>query len=146
MDLDSDRMKRCRWARFDFVARTSILVQSATTVSLGWLAPTSLTARILAEGDGTGRCLLWAMTIVTLAGLADAVVNDLMPESWQLECIQRNRHIGFMLLGAAYLVQAFAGLGNSPGGAHVLLANYVGVGGVCGLFAAAAAVRPSHAL
>lgn len=135
-----------RWAKFDFVARIAILVQSATTVSLGWFAPVSLTARILAEGGVAARGLLWAMTAVTLLGIADAVVNDLMPESWRMECAQRNRHIGFMLLGAGYLVQAFAGLDNAPSGAHVLLANYLAVGGVCGLFAAAAAVRPSHAL
>ena len=139
-------MKPYRWARFDFVARASILAQSATTVALGWLSPSSLTARILAEGGVAAQGLLWLMTMATLVGIADAVVNDLMPENWRLECIQRNRHIGFMLLGAAYLVQAFAGLENAPSGAHVLLANYLGVAGVCGLFAAAAAVRPRHAL
>ena len=86
------------------------------------------------------------MTVIAVTGLLDALINDLLPARWSLPCVQRNRHMGYMVLGATQLMQVFAVLDDIPPGGGVLLAYHLAAGIVCGLFAAAATVRPSDAL
>ena len=132
---------------FHFVARLAVLLHPLAVAAFAWLAPTSITGRMLL---GTGafypRVILLAMTALALLGLLDAVVNDLLPERWSLHCMRRNRHLGYMLLGATMLMQVFAVVDNLPAGGHVLIAYHLACSFVCGLFAAAATARPSYAL
>lgn len=112
--------------RFHFITRVALLLHPLAVACFAWLAPDSL----------TGRMLL---------GVLDAVVNDLLPPRWSLPCVQRNRHIGYLVLGATLLMQVFAAASDLPPGGGVLIAYHLAASIVCGLFAAAATVRPSHA-
>ena len=134
------------WLQFHFLVRVALLVQASTTVSLAWHSPFSLTARLIEIGGVPAQWVLCAMTAALIVGLADALINDVLPQRFSLQCVRRNRHIGYMLLGATYLIQAFAGLADAPSGAGILLGNYVATGIGCGAFALAATLRPSHAL
>ena len=109
------------WLRFPFLIRASLLIQATTTVSLGWWAQSSLTARLIERGGTPAILVLCAMSALVLLGLADAFVNDVLPERFSLVCIKSHRHIGFMVLGAAYMIQVFAGISDSPTGAGILL-------------------------
>ena len=134
------------WLRFPFLIRASLLVQGATTVCLAWWAQSSLTARLIERGGVPAFWVLCVMTAMVLIGLADAFINDVLPDRYSLHCVKQHRHIGYMLLGATYMIQVFAGLADSPTGSGILLANYASVGILCGAFAAAATLRPSYAL
>ena len=90
--------------------------------------------------------VLCVMSFVVLVGLIDAFINDVLPDRFSLKCIRQHRHLNFMVLGATYMVQVFAGLSDSPTGAGILLANYAAISVLCGAFAAAATLRPSYAL
>lgn len=134
------------WLLFPFLIRVSLLVQAATTVSLGWWVQSSLTARLLERGGAQGFWVLCVMSGIVVIGLVDAFVNDVLPARFRLLCVRQHRHIGYMLLGATYMIQVFAGISDSPTGAGILLANYTCIGILCGVFAAAATLRPSYAL
>ena len=134
------------WLRFPFLIRASLLIQATTTVSLGWWAQSSLTARLIERGGAPALWVLCVMSAVVLVGLLDAFINDVLPDRFSLQCIRQHRHLNFMVLGATYMVQVFAGLSDSPTGAGILLANYAAIGVLCGAFAAAATLRPSYAL
>ena len=134
------------WLRFPFLIRASILIQATTTVSLGWWAQSSLTARLIERGGTPALWVLCAMSSAVIVGLVDAFINDVLPDRFSLLCIRQHRHLNYMVLGATYMVQVFAGLSDSPTGANILLANYAAIGILCGAFAAAATLRPSYAL
>lgn len=135
-----------RWLRFAFLIRFCLLIQAATTVSLSWWAQSSLTARLIERGGTPAMLILCAMTGMVLVGLADAFVNDVLPDRFSLMCVKSHRHVMYMVLGATYMMQVFAGLGDSPTGAGILLANYAAIAIACGAFSAAATLRPSYAL
>ena len=132
--------------RFHALARAAILCQSLTTVLLGWFSPGSLTARIIDAGGDVAHAVLIGMTGAALLGLLDLIVNDWMPAGFKIPLLRRNRNIGYMLLGGCYLVQAFASITSLPPGSAILIANYTCTGLLCGVFAAAASLRPHHAL
>lgn len=134
------------WLRFPFLIRVSLLIQSTTTVSLAWWAQSSLTARLIERGGTPAMLILCAMTGMVLIGLADAFVNDVLPERFSLQFVRKHRHVVYMVLGATYMMQVFAGLYDSPTGANILLINYAAVAVCCAAFAAAATLRPSYAL
>lgn len=133
--------------RFHFIARCALLLHGVAVSAFAWLAPTSMTGRMLGVDAGfTPRVILLAMTVVTLLGVADAIINDLLPARWSLPCVQRNRHLGYISLGAIFVMQVFASSSDLPPGGGVLVAYHLGAGVLCALFAIAATLRPSHAL
>lgn len=133
--------------RMHFVARLAVLLHPLAVAGFAWLAPHSITARmVLGVGDIVSLVVLVAMTIVSGIGVVDIVVNDLLPARWSIPCVQRNRHLGYLLLGAMLLMQVFAILDDIPPGGGVLIVYHLATGIVCGLFAASATVRPSDAL
>lgn len=133
--------------RFHFIARVAVLLHPLAVAGFGWLAPDSLTGRMLmSNGTLLPRAILLAMTVSALLGVLDAVINDLLPARWSLPCVKRNRHIGYLVLGATMLMQVFAAASDLPPGGGVLIAYHLAASIVCGLFAAAATARPSHAL
>lgn len=135
-----------RWLRFAFLIRFCLLIQAATTVSLAWWSQSSLTARLIERGGTPATVVLCAMSGMVLVGLADAFINDVLPDRFSLLCVKSHRHVGYMMLGATYVMQVFAGLEDSPTGAGILLANYAAAAIACGAFSAAATLRPRYAL
>lgn len=133
--------------RMHVVARLAVLLHPLSVAAFAWLAPESLTSRMLrGDDDFLSRVVLLAMTVAAGVGLLDALINDVLSARWSMPCVQRNRHLGYLVLGATMLMQVFAVLDDIPPGGGVLIAYHLSVGIVCGLFAAAATVRPSDAL
>lgn len=130
-----------RLFRFNLIARCFALLCASITCYLGWFAPSSLTARVLEMSGATGQGVLAVMTAVALIGIADVIVNDLMPQKYALRRAARNRHSGFNLLGVLYVVMAVPGLQVDSAGAAGLVTYYVGVGLLCGWLAWAMVIR-----
>ena len=134
-----------RWLRFHFIARATLVLQAVTTVALGWLSPTSLTARVLASGGVIGETVLVAMTVVALVALLDMVWWDVLGlKPGGLSTIGAE-HMVYLTLGALYWMQAMAGVTTTDGGAWVLLASYMGAGAACCWYGWSAAVRGGRA-
>ena len=141
---DSDH----RLLRFNLIARAAILLAAGCTALLGYLTPTSLTAT-LGDGEGIAEAVVLLLMVGLVGvGLLDMFINDLLPERWRMRWAKRRRHMGFALLGAVYLVKAFAGVSFSaaPPGSWVLILFYVGMGCCCAWFTFASALRPTRAL
>lgn len=134
--------------RFHFIARVAVLLHPLAVAGFAWLAPGSITGRmLLGGGEFLPRVILLAMTAVAALGLLDALINDVMPARWSLPCVQRNRHLGYLVLGAILVMQVFSATADDlPPGGGVLIAYHLAAGIVCGLYSAAATARPSHAL
>lgn len=133
--------------RFHFIARVALLLHPLAVAAFAWLAPDSLTGRmLLGQGGQVAQLVMLAMAVLAVLGLLDAVINDLLPPRWTLPVVQRNRHLGYLVLGAILVMQVFAGAQDVPPGGGVLIAYHLAAGILCGLFSAAATVRPSHAL
>ena len=116
---------------FHVAARAALLSQGSTTAALGWWSPNSLTARLLVDGGAIGEAMLIAMSGLVCLGWLDVLVNDIMPERMKLTPLRANEHLGYMMLGGVFWVQAMGSTSTELPGAGVLLANYLMVGGVC---------------
>lgn len=120
-----------RLLMYHVAARAALLTQGSTTIALGWFAPSSLTARLLADGGGVGGAMLLAMSAIVCVGWLDVVVNDVLPDRFKLNWARTHEHLGYMVLGVAYWTQAMGGASTELAGATVLLLNYLAVGAVC---------------
>ena len=128
-----------RMTRFHLVARCILLGTSATTAALAWWTPGSATATLMSEGGSAAATAMVTLTVLTCLGWLDVVVNDLLPDRWQLPLLAWRRYWGFSALGAVYWMHAFAGIATGhTQGISVLLAWYLFVGFCCGWFAAVA--------
>ena len=116
---------------YHVAARAALLTQGSATIALGWLAPSSLTARLLVDGGVFGEAVLLAMSAIVCVGWLDVVINDVLPERFKLTWIRTHEHLGYMVLGVAYWSQAMGGAATELAGATVLLLNYLAVGAVC---------------
>ena len=127
--------------RFNLIARCFALLAASITCYLGWASPSSLTARILAMGGEIGMVVLATMTVAVAVGLADILINDLLPRRFALPWAARNRHTGYNLIGALYLMQAVPGMALDSAGTPGLIMYYVGSGLLCGWLAWALVIR-----
>jgi len=126
--------------RYALLVRTVLLWQASVTVMLAWLSPGSLTAEVLNNGNMLGWAVMVGMSIVVALGWADVIVNDVLPFG-HFRCAARLSHLGFMLLGAVYWMQAMAASAYANDGAWVLTVNYVVGGALCCWYGWASALR-----
>jgi hypothetical protein len=133
--------------QFHSVLRLTLLVHPLAVAAFAWLAPESTTGRmLLGHGSVITLLVLLAMVVLTLLGLLDALFNDWLPARWHFPKIKKNRHIGYMTLGSTMLMQVFAASHNMPPGGAVVIVYHLVAAFLCGLYVAAAVMRPSHAL
>lgn len=112
----NDRRRRPhRLLQFDLLARVSILFSSTITCLLAWFVPQSLTAVLLADGAEIGRVMLIIMTTSVAIGYADVLINDLLPDRFSFPVVKHYRHLGYSLLAALYLLQAYVSVGDTMG-------------------------------
>jgi len=137
-----------RLLRFHLVSRFALLLQASSTVALAWWAPTSLVNDVVEQGGRPAMAVLAGLTLLVVIGWLDVLINDALPDRFALLWARRRRHLGYALLGAVYLVMAFAAAGAMPAlpGVAVLILQYAATGAVCAWFAWTAALRPTHAL
>ncbi len=78
----------------------------------GWLSlfsPVSLASQLIAQappGGGQINWVGWMMLVVASIITIDVLVNDVMPDRYQLRCTRKFHHLLYMLPGAAFLAQA----------------------------------------
>lgn len=133
-----------RLLKFDLIARCAILIQTAFTCLLAWLVPTSLTARLIADGASYGRGVLLLLTLVVVAGAVDILINDFLPDRFVLPGIKRRRHVLYHLVAGLYFVQAFAGVGNTINVEDILCLSYVCTGGAAAWYSWTVSLRATH--
>lgn len=121
----NDRRRRPhRLLQFDLLVRVAILFAATITCLLAWFVPQSLTAVLLADGAEIGRAVLLVMTGAVVIGFADVLVNDLMPDRYSLPVAKHLRHLGYSLLAALCLLQAYVSVGDSLGPEDLLPFGY----------------------
>ena len=74
-------------------------------------------------------------SILATVGWADVVVNDILPDRWQLPFFARRRYWGYSVLGAVYWMHVYASIGAPIQGAQVVTWWYLSVGLLCGWYA-----------
>lgn len=118
------RRRPHRLLQFDLLVRVGILFAATTTCLLGWFVPQSLTAVLLEGGAEIGCAVLIVMTGAVAIGYADVLVNDLLPDRYSLPIAKHLRHLGYSLLAALYLLQAYVSVGDSMGPEDLLPFGY----------------------
>lgn len=118
------RRRPHRLLQFDLLVRVAILFAATTTCLLAWFVPQSLTAVLLAGGNEIGRGVLVVMTMAVSIGYADVLVNDLLPDRYSLAVAKHFRHLGYSLLAALYLLQAYVSVGEALGPEDLLPFGY----------------------
>lgn len=68
-------------------------------------APTSLNARLIAQSGASGLVVSWLLGCFALIGLADALINDILPARFTIPLALQHRHLGY--IGIASLNVAF---------------------------------------
>jgi hypothetical protein len=125
--------------RHHVIARAALLTQAATTVALGWLSPTSLTAATIEAGGAIGAGVLTLMSMMVAVALLDLLFNDFLRR--RIAWAEDRESLVYMLIGLCYWMQAMAGAATSDDGAWVLIANYIVFGAVCNWYGFARALR-----
>ena len=118
---------------FENVARFAIVSTAWTTVALGWLAPTSLTYRLFAEGGAPGQFMLRVMTIIVVMLVLDIVGNDWSPTPF-LDYLREKRVFLFAALAHCYAVQALVAIGPTLDIGDILPVSYLCTAILCGWY------------
>lgn len=142
----SERRRRPhRLLQFDLQVRVGILFAATITCLLAWFVPQSLTEILLAEGGDVGTVVLCLLTLATLIGYADVLINDLLPEPFSLSVVRHNRHLGYSLIAALYLLQSYVSVGESLGPEDLLPLGYALNALLAAWYSWTTAVRGWHA-
>ena len=139
------RRRPHRLLQFDLLVRVSILFAASITCLLAWFVPQSLTAVLLADGAEIGRAVLLVMTGAVAIGYADVIVNDLAPDRYSLPIAKHLRHLGYSLLAALYLLQAYVSVGDSMGPEDLLPFGYALNAVMAAWYSWTTAIRGWHA-
>lgn len=138
------RRRPHRLLQFDLLVRVAILFAATTTCLLAWFVPQSLTAGLLAGGAEIGRAVLIVMTGAVAIGYADVIINDMMPDRYSLPVAKHYRHLGYSLLAALYLLQAYVSVGDTMGPEDLLPFGYGLNALLAGWYSWTTAVRGWH--
>lgn len=122
--VNERRRRPHRLLQFDLLVRVAILFSATTTCLLAWFVPQSLTAVLLASGAEIGRVVLIVMTGAVAIGYADVLINDLAPDRYSLPLAKHLRHLGYSLLAALYMLQAYVSVGDTMGPEDLLPLGY----------------------
>jgi hypothetical protein len=142
---ENDRRRRPhRLLQFDLLVRVSILFTAATTCLLAWFVPQSLTSMLLADGGDIGHVVRLVMTFVVWVGYLDVFINDMLPDRYSLPVAKHMRHLGYSLLAALYLLQAYASVGDTLGVEDLLPFGYCLTAVIAGWYSWTTAVRGWH--
>lgn len=136
-----------RMIRHEALTRAAVLVTAATTCAMALLVPDSIAARMVAAGGTSALVVTLVFTAIIGLSAVDWVVNDLMPDDYSAEPLERSRHMSYSAIGVGYLIQAMAiaGAKSLPAGAWVPLLSYVSLGVVCGWLAVVSAMEAADA-
>lgn len=77
-------------------------------IAVAWWEPTSLSYLLLHRAAGWAHGVSVAMVLMAVLGIADAVVNDILPERYVLPGVAQYRHLGYSVLGTLHLVYVYA--------------------------------------
>lgn len=138
------RIKPHRLLRFDLICRAAILCASTITGILAWFVPRSLTAQLLDDGGVIGLAVLVVLSVSTLIGWLDILVNDLLPDRFHWYAAKRHQHQGYALIAGLYLLQAYTSIGDSISVDDLLPLGYIGNAGIAAWYAWTTAVRGWH--
>ena len=130
-----------RFLRYNLVARVAILTQATTTAALAFLSPASLVSQLLTGGGDISKLVITSMLVLTGVGWVDVLVNDCLRGMRRLRPVMRHEHMGYMLLGVCYWIQALVGSAPDERGSDVLVLNYLVVGGCCVWYGWVSALR-----
>jgi len=115
-----------------FICRLALMWQAAVTVTLAHMAPTSLTAEMIARAGPMGRLAAFLFAGFVVVALLDMIVNDLLPDRYVLRWTERYRWLGVAGIGIVYLFLATtAAVGRVADGEWVLIAAYLGHAVLC---------------
>ena len=115
---------------YDNVARFGIVSTAWTTVTLGWLAPKSLTYRLFADGGAPGQVMLHVMTLIVLLLILDIMGNDWWPKP-RLDYLLHKRVFLFAALAHCYAVQALVAIGPTINLDDILPVSYLASALLC---------------
>lgn len=134
-----------RLLKFDVIARCAIMVYASFTCTLAWFVPTSLTAKIIAQGGHYGTVALIAFSVIVAVGLVDILINDFLPEAYSFCSIKARRHKLYHYVATLYFIQAMVGVGNTINIEDTVSVFYFLIGVIAAWYSWTAACRGDHA-
>lgn len=137
-----DRRRQAhRLLQFDLLCRAAILCSASITVALAWFVPRSLTALLLADGGSFGWVVLSLLTACVLVGWLDVLINDVLPDGWQIAFARHERHRGYAMIAGLYLLQAYASIGDAITADDLLPLGYTAQACIAAWYSWTTAVR-----
>lgn len=88
--------------------RLTICLLTMAMTAVAWWEPASLSHHLLTRVDGWAQAVSIAMVLLAAIGVADVVVNDMLPPRFVLPGVDAYRHLGYMALGAMHLVYVYS--------------------------------------
>jgi len=105
-----------------WLARLTISLWVGSSALIALMRPDSLMAKTVLPSGALGGVALWGLVAVSLIGLLDNLMNDLLPRC-SLRLAMRHRHTGFMAMSIALVL--CAGVVAKHEGLSPLLLNYM---------------------
>lgn len=84
--------------------RLTVCWMTLALLSVTWWEPESLSFHLIHYTNGWGHALSYLMAIMAVIGIADAIVNDVLPDKYSIPWVGQYRHIGYVILAVAHMV------------------------------------------
>ncbi len=113
---------------YSWMTRLYLSASVVVTAVIALADPTSQHRQAIEGGNafitGGGIASMVGLLLVALAGIADVVINDLLPSRFSITCTHRHRHVLFMLMAIGQASMMWM-LVHGAGEVEWVLARYV---------------------
>lgn len=89
------------WLRL-YLCLSTIVVNTITLA-----ATTSLNAQLTARAGTSAVIVTWLLLLCAFIALADVVINDVLPDSWNFRFASEHRHLGYVAVASLNLSFVF---------------------------------------
>jgi hypothetical protein len=118
--------------------RIYLCLASIAQAAIALAEPFSITNALFVAGETIGAGSMWVLIFLSLLGLVDAVINDLLPPRYFHRKAVEHRHILFIAISAVYTAWVFIAMLRGYRGTPLI--RY-GIDGACAAWIAVYHVR-----
>ena len=145
MLMNLHRFNLPRGARPNLVARLLMMIWVQSTCMVAWGVPGSIGAWVIKSGGLPAQMVFWVLGLAMVVGVVDVIANDIVGINdprpypglygWIAAQLEASRVPWCFIVGAAYMVQAFAAWDAPKDGVFIIIIVYlelafcIGLGG-----------------
>ncbi|MDN4590250.1 hypothetical protein DBA29_17305 [Xenophilus aerolatus] len=90
-----------------WITRLFVACSTVATILVIWWEPEALTHRLISQSGAQGWWLVGLLACVAVLGVADVIVNDILPDRISIAWVKRRRHFVYIGLAMGLMSMTF---------------------------------------